>query len=657
MVTAGTTERPYTPLESEDTKEPNDSDENSDAISTTQLPLPAAPDGGWGWFVVLGAFLVSVICDGVSYCFGVLYSELIVHYKDTKSRTSMVGSIFFGVSMLLGPVASDLITRYGCRAMTITGGLISSLGLILSIFATKIDHLYFTFSCVVGAGFSLCFVSGVVVVSFYFDKRLALATGFAVCGTGVGTVTFAPLMDYLIQEYDLKGLFLIMAGVTLNLVVCGMLFRPLKFTEQQRKKLMLSEFDKIPPGRRSHDGPRPSQQEFGGDRKCMSAVDLPTFFNDPHMYLHVVGRGIKTNKHSRAIIRRYMHNNLAIQMYIKEKGSPVDDLEYDMRVKETTEPSFPQKVNTLANKQPFCSCYVFPRRVLTSCNERTAVQMKNRMRPATKYEPIHIPLTKSDVVFRTLCKHSEVCLNCKKSSSCPELTTFYPKPSSKKTPVVHSARRRCFKVFDVLLNILDFRLLCNPFLPVFLLSNFLFYVWSDVPYMYAADHAIELGVDRTRAAYLVSIIGVFNTLGQIIFGYIGDLPVNLLNIYAIVSAISGIFVAAVPISSSYSVMLVCYACFGFFVSVSFPLTSVLLVRKLGQSKLARSYGILMLTQGVANFLGPPFAGWVSDISGNYDGSFYLSGAFYTASGLVLFLVYLLESSQCCKSRTKLPKVH
>ena len=52
-----------------------------------------APDGGWGWFVVLGAFLLQALTVGTAYTFGVIYVELLDVFGESKSTTAWVGSI------------------------------------------------------------------------------------------------------------------------------------------------------------------------------------------------------------------------------------------------------------------------------------------------------------------------------------------------------------------------------------------------------------------------------------------------------------------------------------------------------------------------------------------------------------------------------------
>lgn len=52
--------------------------------------------------------------------------------------------------LYVGPVASVLCSRYGCRVVTIMGALIGACGLILSIFCTSIYLMYITFGLITG---------------------------------------------------------------------------------------------------------------------------------------------------------------------------------------------------------------------------------------------------------------------------------------------------------------------------------------------------------------------------------------------------------------------------------------------------------------------------------------------------------------------------
>lgn len=77
-----------------------------------------------------------------------------------------------------------------------------------------------------GFGFGLIYLPAIVSVTCYFEKKRSLATGIAVCGSGLGTFLFAPITDYLIAEYGWRGAMMIIAGLVLNCAILGALFRP-----------------------------------------------------------------------------------------------------------------------------------------------------------------------------------------------------------------------------------------------------------------------------------------------------------------------------------------------------------------------------------------------------------------------------------------------
>ena len=48
----------------------------------------------------------------------------------------------------------------------------------------------FLFFLFLGVGFGLVFLPAIVIVGQYFAEKRALATGIAVCGSGIGTAIF-----------------------------------------------------------------------------------------------------------------------------------------------------------------------------------------------------------------------------------------------------------------------------------------------------------------------------------------------------------------------------------------------------------------------------------------------------------------------------------
>jgi len=84
----------------------------------------------------------------------------------------------------------------------------------------------------IGVGIGMAYLPAMIAVCFYFEKRRTLATGIALCGSGIGNFLFAPLTTALLSKYSWKGTLLIEAGILLNCSVFAMLFRPLNVAKK-----------------------------------------------------------------------------------------------------------------------------------------------------------------------------------------------------------------------------------------------------------------------------------------------------------------------------------------------------------------------------------------------------------------------------------------
>lgn len=102
------------------------------------------------------------------------------------------------------------------------------------------------------------------------------------------------------------------------------------------------------------------------------------------------------------------------------------------------------------------------------------------------------------------------------------------------------------------------------------------------------------------------------------------------------------------------------AFYGISVSANFTLVSVILVEIISLDKFTNAYGLLLLVQGIASMVGPPFAGifllfhnvncyfflltlpsfsllsgWLFDVSGSYHSTFYVIGLLVIFSGALV----------------------
>ncbi|XP_037318912.1 monocarboxylate transporter 4 [Pungitius pungitius] len=190
-------------------------------------PGVKAPDGGWGWAVLAGGFVIT----GFSYAFpkavSVFFKELIREFDVGYSDTAWISSILLAMLYGTGPLCSVLVNRFGCRPVMMVGGLFASLGMILASFATSIIHIYLCTGVITGLGLALNFQPSLIMLNRYFSERRPLANGLAAAGSPVALCCLSPLGQILQYKYGWRGGFLILGGILLNCCACGALMRPL----------------------------------------------------------------------------------------------------------------------------------------------------------------------------------------------------------------------------------------------------------------------------------------------------------------------------------------------------------------------------------------------------------------------------------------------
>lgn len=208
-------------------------------------------------------------------------------------------------------------------------------------------------------------------------------------------------------------------------------------------------------------------------------------------------------------------------------------------------------------------------------------------------------------------------------ASCPELAINHSNVAVvreeklvRKSPERKEAKRKLLYFFSLKkrfvkfwLMIFDVDLLKDWKFIIFFISNIILYAWYDLPYLFLPDYCIEIGIDETRSALLISILGGVNTVGQIMVGYLGDLScVDPVLLYAIWIILTGVSNLLLPFLTSFAAFVVYVCLFGIFVSANYSLCSVIIVNLFGMEKLTTGYGLLLLGQGFANSVFPPVIG-------------------------------------------------
>ncbi|CAJ0944822.1 unnamed protein product, partial [Mesorhabditis belari] len=413
----------------------------------------AVPDGGWGWVIVFGSFLLHVAMDGFVYPLGVVSEALVTEFASTTTISALMLALLTGITLGVGPLASALTTRFGCRLTVISGAFLAALGSFLSAFASSMWMITFFVGVLIGVGCGLIYCPAVLIVTIYFEKKRSLATGMMACGAGVGTILFGPIDDFVVRTYGWRCFFFMFSILFIACSLVGVTFR--SFEKKQLKDVESDEFLRESPEVKS--------------------------------------------------IEESQQNN------------------------------------------------------------------------------------------KDLLKSS----------------TF-------------------------LLYLISFLMTC---------------IGYNSPIYFLPKRAQEaLGLTSSDAAWIVSIYGMSNTIGRFVLGWIGDKeftflpsdigkdkPRNRLFLYISCLTLCGFLCIGVGFFQSFFTLCIFAGIFGFLLAAAVSLVSVILVDLVGIEKIGSAFGIVLVAQAIGTLIGPPIAGWLSDLSGDSLWSFVFSGLNLTFSGVILLL--------------------
>lgn len=193
-----------------------------------QTVVVVPPDGGWGWMVVLGSWTINLVVFGFFRAGGIVLLACVAHFGNSRSVVAWIPVLTVGLCFFMAPLSGVLVKRYAYRQVVFIGGMVCTTGLVLCHYATRIEYMFLGYGVVLGIGFGLVLGPNLAIVGLYFQRHRALATGISFSGGAVGTFLVGPLVEFLIEEYGLKGAFLILSAFLLHVCVAATLFRPIE---------------------------------------------------------------------------------------------------------------------------------------------------------------------------------------------------------------------------------------------------------------------------------------------------------------------------------------------------------------------------------------------------------------------------------------------
>ncbi|PBC31691.1 Monocarboxylate transporter [Apis cerana cerana] len=641
-------------------------DNNNESI---EVEMVVPPDGGWGWVIVAASFMCNLFVDGIIFSFGVFLNDISDAFAVSKARVALVGSLQSGFYLMAGPFVSALANRYGFRLVAILGSVISCSAFVLSYFSTSIEFLYISYGVLGGIGAGLIYVPAVITTGFYFERWRALATGIAVCGSGIGAFLLAPISDVLVKRFGWRGALLFqadvlvanIAGMLLNCSIFGAMFRPLKPTRIKVKStpenaglevknsligrgVSMASLHCVQPERSGFFGTNnntdyPTAAELlGSNPNIVNASKSLHSLHKIHVELRTLERKL-SNSEKRLSVPIYPELDMNIDEKIVEEennllGGDVERLNGKVPTVSIKTPVlhypvlrfYVPELNRYKNLRIFLELSILEeivwqirrhtisgrrQRADSDCSQKS-LKMGNRRNPFSK-DPQR-PFYRDDIFYGGSLNRLPHYKSQQSSVGYHMSVTRLPTA----TDVAEQESGSCYicpeSVRRILTTMLDISLLKSPSFLILAISGGLtmmgFYTpfiakWekekvekeetSNTGRFFCTDRAQLAGIKASTAMFLVSVIGIGNTIGRVVCGLASSLPgVNAL-------VVNNIFISAGGLLTIFS---------GLSLSQSF------------QFFYAAGFGI-----SICIFM---------DATGSYDASFYLSGSLILLSAVICY---------------------
>ncbi|KAI8961764.1 MFS general substrate transporter [Daldinia sp. FL1419] len=201
-------------------KDPDNSQDSNDSVKTNpeaQNPQPEEEfkEGGYGWVVIFGVFILNAHTWGLNSSFAVFLAYYLRSgtFGASQLGYAFVGGLSISIALLASPLATTLVgsKRCGTRLTIFLGAIFETIGFIGSSFASELWHLILSQGVSFGLGMGLCFVSSAAVPPQWFVKRRSFANSIAASGSGFGGLCYSLATNAMIANIGLAWAFRIIA--------------------------------------------------------------------------------------------------------------------------------------------------------------------------------------------------------------------------------------------------------------------------------------------------------------------------------------------------------------------------------------------------------------------------------------------------------------
>lgn len=170
------------------------------------------------WVMLAAHVVINFVLGGV-YAFSFFKGPLMAEFHWDPALLALAFSLNMGIIPIPMIIGGKMIDQGHGKAAIIIGGILFSLGFILSGFVHTLPMLLLTYGLLAGFGSGLAFTGNLNNVMKFFPDRKALASGIVLAGVGFGTLLCTELAKFFLAQMSITNSLL-----WLGIVYLGVLF-------------------------------------------------------------------------------------------------------------------------------------------------------------------------------------------------------------------------------------------------------------------------------------------------------------------------------------------------------------------------------------------------------------------------------------------------
>lgn len=176
----------------------------------------AKPINRWG--MLAAHVCINFVLGGV-YAFSYFKTPLMAQYHWDPAMLALAFSINMGIIPIPMIWGGKMIDNGKGKQAIVIGGILFSLGFILSGFVDNLYLLFLTYGVLAGLGSGLAFTGNLNNILKFFPDRRGLASGIVLAGVGVGTLLCTKLAEFFMSQTHDVSQALLYLGIVYLVVI------------------------------------------------------------------------------------------------------------------------------------------------------------------------------------------------------------------------------------------------------------------------------------------------------------------------------------------------------------------------------------------------------------------------------------------------------